>query len=129
MKGTGTKTELQCPQARRLFSPYLDGAVTGTEMLALQEHLTECASCNGQYQGLRRTQQLMASVGRPKAPAGDFTGSGAGQARTVCRAESTMGKCAAGLHGSRHSRVSKRSHYFWNRDGVFRSASVAARGQ
>jgi hypothetical protein len=69
MKGTGTKTELQCPQARRLFSPYLDGAVTGTEMLALQEHLTECASCNGQYQGLRRTQQLMASVGRPKAPA------------------------------------------------------------
>src|SRR5580765_6310935 len=69
MKGTGTKTELQCPQARRLFSPYLDGAVTGTEMLALQEHLAECASCNGQYQGLRRTQQLMASVGRPKAPA------------------------------------------------------------
>ena len=69
MKGTGTKTELQCPQARRLFSPYLDGAVTGTEMLALQEHLTECASCNGQYHGLRRTQQLMASVGRPKAPA------------------------------------------------------------
>jgi hypothetical protein len=58
MKGTGTKTELQCPQARRLFSPYLDGAVTGTEMLALQEHLAECASCNGQYQGLRRTQQL-----------------------------------------------------------------------
>jgi len=69
MKGTGTKTELQCPQARRLFSPYLDGAVTGTEMLALQEHLSECAGCNGQYQGLRRTQQLMASVGRPKAPA------------------------------------------------------------
>ena len=69
MKGTGTKTELQCPQARRLFSPYLDGAVTGTEMLALQEHLTECASCNGQYRGLRGTQQLMANVGRPKAPA------------------------------------------------------------
>jgi Putative zinc-finger len=69
MKGTGTKTELQCPQARRLFSPYLDGAVTGTEMLALQAHLAECASCNSQYQGLRRMQQLMASVGRPKAPA------------------------------------------------------------
>jgi hypothetical protein len=69
MKGTVTKTELQCPQARRLFSPYLDGAVTGTEMLALQEHLSWCASCNREYQGLRRTQQLLVSVGRPKAPA------------------------------------------------------------
>jgi hypothetical protein len=52
-----------------LFSPYLDGAVTGTEMLALQDHLSECAACNEQYQGLRRTQQLLASVGRPKVPA------------------------------------------------------------
>jgi hypothetical protein len=69
MKGTGTRTELQCPKARRLFSPYLDGAVTGTEMLALQDHLSECAACNEQYQGLRRTQQLLASVGRPKVPA------------------------------------------------------------
>ena len=36
MKGTGEILGLQCPQAKRLFSPYLDGAVTGTEMLALQ---------------------------------------------------------------------------------------------
>ena len=60
--------ELQCPQARRLFSPYLDGAVTGTEMLALQRHLSECAACSQHYQSLRRTQQLLVSVGRPKAP-------------------------------------------------------------
>jgi hypothetical protein len=66
--GTG-KTGLQCPQAKRLFSPYLDGAVTGTEMLALQSHLSGCPACNGEYQGLRRTQQLLTSVGRPKAPA------------------------------------------------------------
>lgn len=69
MKGTGKITELQCPQAKRLFSPYLDGAVTGTEMLALQEHLSECAVCQGEYEALRRTQQLLVSVGRPKAPA------------------------------------------------------------
>jgi hypothetical protein len=69
MKGTGNRTELKCPQAKRLFSPYLDGAVTGTEMLALQQHLSDCGACQSEYQGLRRTQQLLVSVGRPKVPA------------------------------------------------------------
>ena len=69
MKGTKEILGLKCPQAKRLFSPYLDGAVTGTEMLALQRHLSECAACNDQYQALRRTQQLLVSVRRPKVPA------------------------------------------------------------
>jgi len=47
----------------------LDGAVTGTEMLALQDHLSVCAKCDEEYQGLRRTQRLLASVERPKVPA------------------------------------------------------------
>jgi hypothetical protein len=69
MKGTREISELQCPQAKRLFSPYLDGAVTGTQMLALQAHLSDCGACNHKYLELRRTQQLLVSVGRPKAPA------------------------------------------------------------
>ena len=69
MKGTGEILGLQCPQAKRLFSPYLDGAVTGTEMLALQAHLSDCAACNDEYQGLRQTQQLLVNMARPKAPA------------------------------------------------------------
>jgi hypothetical protein len=68
MKGTMKNTGLQCPQARRLFSPYLDGVVTGTEMLALQDHLSDCEACNQEYQALRRTQQLLVSVGRPRVP-------------------------------------------------------------
>jgi len=68
MNGTGKTMQLRCPQAKRLFSPYLDGAVTGTEMLALQNHLSDCSACNGEYQSLRRTQQLLAGMGRPKAP-------------------------------------------------------------
>jgi hypothetical protein len=60
---------LQCPEAKGLFSRYLDGAVTGTEMLALQSHLARCADCKRQYESLRMTQQLLASVARPKAPA------------------------------------------------------------
>jgi hypothetical protein len=69
MKGTGNILGLECPQAKRLFSPYLDGAVTGSQMLALQRHLSECATCNGEYQGLRRTQQLLVNMRRPKVPA------------------------------------------------------------
>jgi hypothetical protein len=67
--GTRKTERLQCAQAKQLFSPYLDGAVTGTEMVALQNHLSECGACNEEYQGLRRTQQLLASAGRPKVPA------------------------------------------------------------
>lgn len=69
MRGTERVTELQCPQARRLFSPYLDGAVTGTEMLALQRHMLRCTDCSRQYQSLRRTQQLLLNMNRPKPPA------------------------------------------------------------
>lgn len=69
MKGTGNVMGLQCPQAKRLFSPYLDGAVTGAEMLALQQHLSGCVPCNDEYRSLRQTQQLLASVKRPKVPA------------------------------------------------------------
>jgi len=68
---TGTKKSvvLQCPQAKQLFSPYLDGAVTGTEMLALQNHFSQCPACHGEYQALRRTQQLLVNMARPKVPA------------------------------------------------------------
>jgi Putative zinc-finger len=71
MKKTGTRevATLQCPQVRQLFSPYLDGAVTGTEMLALQQHLADCKRCNREYQSLQKTQHLLMSVPRRKVPA------------------------------------------------------------
>jgi len=67
--GTNQTKGLQCLQAKQLFSPYLDGAVTGAEMLALQNHFAQCPACHAEYQALRRTQQLLANVARPKAPA------------------------------------------------------------
>jgi len=66
--GDQKSTQLRCSQAKRLFSPYLDGVVTGTKMLALQDHWAECAGCRAQYESLRRTQQLVANAGRPKVP-------------------------------------------------------------
>ncbi|HTW30941.1 MAG TPA: zf-HC2 domain-containing protein [Candidatus Sulfotelmatobacter sp.] len=68
MTGTTKNTAMTCPQAKRLFSPYLDGRATGTQMLALQEHFHVCAPCHRRYESLRRTQQLLVSVRRPKAP-------------------------------------------------------------
>jgi len=59
---------MNCSQARSLLSPYLDGMLTGTQMLALGGHLDACNACSQQYAALRRTQQLLASVGRRKAP-------------------------------------------------------------
>jgi hypothetical protein len=60
---------MKCVEAKSMFSPYLDGAVTGTEMLALTRHLDSCARCQQEYVSLRRTQQLLINVGQRKAPA------------------------------------------------------------
>jgi len=66
--GTGRIVEMECLQAKRLFSPYLDGAVTGAQMLALQRHLSGCPACHREYYALRRTQQLLVSMPKPKVP-------------------------------------------------------------
>lgn len=59
---------MKCAQAESLFSPYLDGAVTGTQMHALNQHLQTCAPCKQEYFALQQTQQLLAQAGRRKAP-------------------------------------------------------------
>jgi len=59
---------MTCAQARPLFSPYLDGAVTGAQMINLSDHLETCDCCRQQYVSLRHTQQLLTRVGRRKAP-------------------------------------------------------------
>jgi hypothetical protein len=59
---------MKCTQAKSLFSPYLDGAVTGTQMQDLSRHLEGCVSCNQEYASLRQMQQLLAGMGSRKAP-------------------------------------------------------------
>jgi hypothetical protein len=60
---------MKCAQSKSLFSSYLDGAVTGKQMHALAEHLEACTGCNQDYVLLKQSQQLLAKVGRRKAPA------------------------------------------------------------
>ena len=59
---------MKCDQATELFSPYLDGAVTGKQMVMLSQHLQMCASCRQEYAALRQTQELLGRIGRRKAP-------------------------------------------------------------
>jgi hypothetical protein len=60
---------MKCEHAQSLLSPYLDGAVTGTEMQAVRRHLDSCSACAREFSLLRSTQQLLASAGRLNVPA------------------------------------------------------------
>ena len=68
-KSAAKRDDMKCGEAKEFLSPYLDGAVTGAEMQAVQQHLDRCAACMREYRSLRRTQQLLTSVGRVQAPA------------------------------------------------------------
>src|SRR5260370_42583733 len=58
----------KCTEARQLFSLYLDGAVTGTQMLGLQEHMENCPACHREYVSWRKAQQLLGTLRRPQVP-------------------------------------------------------------
>ncbi len=59
---------MKCAEIRKLFSPYLDGRVTGAEMGTLTRHVQQCAACEREYIAMQRTQQLLANMGPKKAP-------------------------------------------------------------
>lgn len=60
---------MNCAEIKKMFSPYLDGQVSGAEMRVLTRHMEECAGCSREFAALQRTQLLLASLGRKKAPA------------------------------------------------------------
>lgn len=60
---------MNCGDVKELFSPYLDGQVSGVEMHALSRHLEVCPRCAREYTALQRTQQLVAGLGSRKPPA------------------------------------------------------------
>lgn len=60
--------EMSCAKVTEFLSAYLDGAVTGTEMHRLQEHLEQCSACAGEYESLRQTQRLLAGLSRVSEP-------------------------------------------------------------
>jgi Putative zinc-finger len=59
----------KCADVKKLFSPYLDGRVSGVQMHLLTSHMEECAECRAEYRATQRTQELLAGIGREKPPA------------------------------------------------------------
>jgi hypothetical protein len=59
---------MNCLQARSLFSPYLDGVLTGRQMGDLGTHLSACAACSREYALLCDTQRMVTALGRKQAP-------------------------------------------------------------
>ena len=59
---------MTCRQVKLLLSSYLDSAMTGKLMLSMSRHLDSCEDCQKEYLALRKTQQLLSSVERPKVP-------------------------------------------------------------
>ena len=60
---------MNCAGYKKLFSLYLDGQVSGAEMFALTRHMESCPNCTREYKELRRTQILLAELGKAKAKA------------------------------------------------------------
>src|SRR3981081_322942 len=60
---------MNCAEIKKLFSPYLDGRVSGSEMRALTRHVAQCTGCEREYAAMQRTQALRAKMGTKKAPA------------------------------------------------------------
>lgn len=59
---------MTCIDARSLLSPYLDGVVHGAEWQKVAAHLETCPACAAEFAAVRRTQELVAQVGRRAAP-------------------------------------------------------------
>ena len=60
---------MKCAEYKRLFSPYLDGQVSGAEMHALQRHMQECNGCAQEYEEIQRTLQLIVALNKAKTKA------------------------------------------------------------
>jgi hypothetical protein len=68
LRSKAANSKMNCKIVQELLSPYLDGAVTGTEMQAVRQHLDSCSACSRDFSLLRQTQQLLANAGRPGVP-------------------------------------------------------------
>jgi Putative zinc-finger len=61
-------TSPKCAKIQSEFSAYLDGAVSGQQMLEIAQHLEICAKCQEEFETLRVMQQSLAMLGPAKAP-------------------------------------------------------------
>lgn len=59
---------MNCKETRNRFSPYLDGAISGTQMHEVAEHMRQCPECSQEFASLESTRALLSSLGPKQAP-------------------------------------------------------------
>src|ERR1035438_9265663 len=59
---------MTCTEIKQLFSPYLEGRASGSQMRAVSSHIEKCDGCAHEYAATQSTQHLLSSLGRPKVP-------------------------------------------------------------
>jgi len=68
-KNLAATTLETCRKIRASFSDYLDGAVSGHEMYAINAHLESCPGCNEEFSSWRQMQRSLSSLRAPRVPA------------------------------------------------------------
>lgn len=58
---------MNCARVSRLLSSYIDGELSGSEMLQVREHLDHCHCCSEEIEGLRMIKRFTSGM-RPAAP-------------------------------------------------------------
>jgi anti-sigma factor RsiW len=62
---------MNCNRVTNLMSAYVDGELTGAEMLAIRRHIHGCEECSDEYESTRVMKQAVAGL-RNVAPRKDF---------------------------------------------------------
>ncbi len=61
---------MNCRYVQSRMSCYIDGELTGREMLLVRNHLSRCAGCDHELEQIVQTKQLLGSLGVPRVPIG-----------------------------------------------------------
>ena len=65
---------MNCSRVTKLMSAYVDGELTGVEMLDIRAHLHDCTECREEYEAIRLIKQAFAGL-RTMAPREEFVAS------------------------------------------------------
>jgi anti-sigma factor RsiW len=65
---------MNCHRVTNLMSAFVDGELTGTEMLAIRRHISDCPDCAAEYESLKMTKLALARL-RTVVPREDFAAS------------------------------------------------------
>jgi anti-sigma factor RsiW len=53
---------MNCTQAERYLSAYVDGELSGAEMLRVRDHVSRCAACGRELESLRQVKGLLRAL-------------------------------------------------------------------